>query len=87
MSIVWDPTVAMNLVLALVIVCLGALVYKKTKTKELGLYIGIGFVFFAVSHTLTLLGYGSFSVVLIPIRALGYLMVILALYIHLKKRY
>jgi hypothetical protein len=77
----------MNLIFDLIILCLGVLAYEKTKRKSaIGLCIGIGFAFFAISYVITILGYGSVNAVLIPLRVLGYLSVIVGLYLDLTKK-
>jgi hypothetical protein len=77
----------MNLVFDLIILCLGVFAYIKMKKKQaMGACIGIGFGFFAISYILTILGYGSLNIVLIPLRVLGYLSVIAGLYMYLIKR-
>ncbi|MGD0718218.1 MAG: hypothetical protein ABSA15_01355 [Thermoplasmata archaeon] len=75
MGLVLDPITVLNLVFDLIIVGLGAFAYVKLKSIVGGL-IGVGFGFFATSYILTILGYGSSTVVLVPLRVLGYLCVI-----------
>jgi len=75
-----------NLILALIILLLGIWAYR-TKRAPFALYTGLGFGLFALSHLLTLLGLaGALNVLLIIIRIIGYLLVILALYVVLRKR-
>jgi len=85
MALVFDPVTVMNLIFDLIILCLGVFAYMRMKGKA-GLVVGLGFAFFAVSYIITLLGYGSMTTVLIPLRVLGYLSVIGGLYLYLKKR-
>ncbi len=75
-----DLVIAMNLAFNLVIVCLGAFAYVRAK-NVLVLSVSIGFCFFAISYILTIAGFGS-SVVLIPLRAFGYLTIIAGLYLQ-----
>lgn len=75
MSIVLDPTTILNLILATAIAILGVWVYSSKKERRLSLYVATGFALFAVSHALTLLGYGDVQAAIIPLRALGYLSV------------
>ncbi len=78
MVLVLDPITVLNLVFDLIIVGLGAFAYFKLKSAVGGL-ISVGFGFFAISYVLTILGYGSATTVLVPLRVLGYLSVIAAL--------
>ncbi len=74
-----DPTTTMNLVLCVVIVALAVAAYSMKKIV-VGLYIGIAFGLFGISHLVTLLGYAeSLTTVLIAVRTLAYLIVIFAL--------
>lgn len=86
MVLVLSLITIMNLIFDLIILCLGLFAYAKMKKKQaIGACIGIGFGFFAVSYILTIFGYGS-NTVLIPLRVLGYLSVIVGLYLYLVKR-
>ena len=74
-----------NLILALVILVMGIWAYR-TKGAGFALYTGLGFGLFAISHLLTLLGLAdTLNALLIVIRIVGYLLVIVALYLVLKK--
>jgi hypothetical protein len=74
-----------NLILALIILGMGIWAYRK-KGASFALYTGLGFGLFAISHLLTLLNLaGTLSEFLIGIRIIGYLLVIVALYMLLKK--
>lgn len=86
MTLVLDPITIMNLIFDLIILCLGIFAYKKLKNGTAGLTIGIGFAFFAISYVITILGYGSITTVLIPLRVLGYLSIICGMYLYLTKR-
>ena len=77
-----DPVVVMNLVMTLIILVLGVWLYE-SKKEELGLFVGVGFGILAISHALTLLGYGNVDIVIIPIRAIGYLVIIVGICIRL----
>jgi hypothetical protein len=84
MMIEWDPILFVNLVLCVVIVLLGCLCYRKSH-ELLPLFIGVAFGLFGISHAATLLGFkGPLTVVLIVIRTLAYLLVVYALFMHLK---
>ncbi len=85
MALVFDPVTVMNLIFDLVILCLGVFAYVKMKGVA-GLVVGVGFGFFAVSYIITILGFGSLTTVLVPLRVIGYLSVIAGLYLYLKKR-
>lgn len=85
MALVFDPVTVMNLIFDLIILCLGVFAYVKMKGKA-GLVIGAGFAFFAISYIITILGYGSMTTVLIPLRVIGYLSVIAGMYLYLKER-
>ena len=80
-----DPIAIMNLVFDLVILCLASFAYTTGKGRKdvLTLWIAVGFSFFAISYVLTILALGP-AVILIPLRALGYLSVIAGLYLHLR---
>jgi len=69
-----DPVVLMNLLFDLIIVILGIAVYTKKKDILL-MWVSIAFLFFALSYVLVVLGVTD-SMVLIPLRAIGYLSVI-----------
>jgi len=70
----------MNLLFDVVIVLLGAYAYGK-KRGTLVLWITVTFCFFAASYVLTILGWGS-SLILIPLRTVGYLSIIAGLVLH-----
>ncbi len=75
----FDPITALNLVLTVVIFFLGVALYLRKK-NAIALYIGIAFGLFALSHLATLLGLAAtLTVPLIVLRALAYIVVILAL--------
>jgi hypothetical protein len=74
-----------NLILAVIILVMGIWAYR-TKGAGFALYAGLGFGLFAISHLLTLLGMAdALNALLIVIRIVGYLLVIAALYLVLKK--
>lgn len=75
-----DPVIVMNLLFDLAILILGIFVYNERKAV-LALWVAIGFCFFATSYALTILGLGD-SLILIPLRALGYLSIIAGLILH-----
>ena len=79
-----DPVVAMNLVFDVVIILLSAYAYGK-KRGTLLLWITVAFCFFASSYVLTVLVVGG-SLILIPLRAVGYLSIIAGVAIHSIQR-
>ena len=80
----FDMMTAVNFVLAIIILAMGVLNFVKKK-EAVSLYVGVGFGFFAVTHLLTLEGMASsLSLALAAIRAIGYMSVVLGLYIALK---
>ncbi len=85
MAFEWNPTIFVNLVLCIIIVILGILCWKKTE-EILPLYIAAAFGLFGVSHAATLAGLADGLVVtlLIVLRALAYLLVVYALFQHLR---
>ena len=84
MSLVFDPITVLNLTFDLVIVGLGVFAYLKLKSL-LAALIALAFAFFASSYVLTILGYGSSTYLLLPLRILGYLSVIAALVWYLYR--
>lgn len=84
MVIEWDPIIAVNLVLCIIIVILGYLCSVKTG-ERLPLFIAAAFGLFGISHAATLLGFKDMLVLpLILVRGLAYLLVIFALYQFLR---
>jgi len=81
--LVLDPIIVMNLLFDLGILFLSFIVYKVQK-GPLVLWVGIAFTIFALSYALTILGFGS-QTILIPLRAIGYLSVISGLVLERKK--
>jgi hypothetical protein len=79
-----DPVTAMNLLFDVVIVLLGVYAYDKKRVTVL-LGIALGFCFFAISYVLTILGFGA-SLILIPLRAVGYLSIIVGLVHYIQQR-
>jgi len=82
MAFQWDPVVFVNLVMCIVIVLLGLIIYRKSR-EMLPLYIAAAFGLFGISHAANLAGL-VFTVPLIIIRTIAYLLVIYALYSHLN---
>jgi glycerol-3-phosphate dehydrogenase len=81
----FDPITAVNLVLTIIIFVLGVALYGRKK-NVMALYIGIAFGLFAISHLATLLDLAaSLTVPLIAVRAIAYIIVILALLTLWKK--
>jgi hypothetical protein len=74
----------MNLLFDVVIALLGFYAYGK-KRGTLPLWTALGFCFFAASYALTILGFGA-SLILIPLRAVGYLSIIAGLVLYIQQR-
>ncbi len=75
-----DYTTLMNFIFGVIIVILGLWVFK-LKKYTLALYVALGFGLFAVSWLEILLGaISSNNVSIILIRALGYLVIVFALF-------
>jgi hypothetical protein len=84
MALEWDPITFINLVLCIIILILGYLCYRKSR-EPLSLYIGAAFGLFGISHAATLAGLKvPLTIPLIVIRTLAYVLVIIALWQHLK---
>jgi hypothetical protein len=84
MAFEWDPITFINLLLCIVIVFLGVLCYRKSK-EHLPLLVAAAFGLFGVSHAATLAGLRiPLTIPLIIIRTLAYLLVIIALWQHLR---
>lgn len=84
MTIEWDPILFVNLILCIIIMFLGYLCYRKSH-ELLPVFIGVAFGLFGISHAATLLGFKvPLTIPLIIIRTLAYLLVIYALWMHLK---
>jgi hypothetical protein len=79
-----DPVTSLNLLFDVIIFLLGLFVYKEKKKGVLPLWVAVAFLLFAVSYVLTIIGVGS-SLILIPIRTLGYISVIVGLILSTKK--
>ena len=75
-----DPTTVMNLAFDMVIVLLSAYAYGKKRGTIL-LWITVAFCFFAASYVFSILGFGI-SLILIPLRAVGYLSIIAGVALH-----
>jgi hypothetical protein len=74
-----DPVTIVNFFLAVIILVLGMVEYKKSHNTTV-LCIGAAFGLFALSHLITLLGYASaLSGLLVIIRIIAYLTVIYAM--------
>ncbi|MGD0689338.1 MAG: hypothetical protein ABSA50_06160 [Candidatus Bathyarchaeia archaeon] len=81
----FDPTTVMNFVLTIIIFVLGVALYGRKK-NVMTLYIGIAFGLFAISHLATLLDLAAtLTVPLIAVRAIAYIVVIIALLTFWKK--
>jgi hypothetical protein len=84
MVLEWDPILFVNLLLCIGIVILGLLCYRKSGDM-LPAFIAAAFGLFGISHALTLLGFKTaLTTPLIIIRALAYVLVLVALWQHLK---
>lgn len=75
-----DPVVAMNLLFDVIIVLLSVYAYGR-KRGTLLVWVAVGFSFFGASYVLTILGLGD-SLILIPLRAVGYLSIIAGVVLH-----
>ncbi|MGA2627227.1 MAG: hypothetical protein ABSF63_09230 [Candidatus Bathyarchaeia archaeon] len=81
----FDPITVVNFVLSIIIFVLGVALYGRKK-NVMTLYIGIAFGLFAISHMATLLDLAAtLTVQLIVVRAIAYIIVILALLTFWKK--
>ncbi|MGA2789550.1 MAG: hypothetical protein ABSF00_02145 [Candidatus Bathyarchaeia archaeon] len=81
----FDPITVVNFVLSIIIFVLGFALYGRKK-NVMTLYIGIAFGLFAISHLATLLDLAAtLTVPLIVVRAIAYIVVILALLTFWKK--
>ena len=78
-----DPVTVLNLIFDLVIFILGLVVYR-AKKNVLSLWVSVAFLLFAISYVLTIAGMGD-PVILIPLRALGYISVIVGLMLQRKR--
>lgn len=84
MAFEWDPILFVNLLLCIGIVILGFLCYRRSGDL-LPAFIAAAFALFGISHAATLLGFKvPLTTPLIIIRALAYILVIVALWQHLK---
>ncbi len=82
-----DPVTMVNFLLAVIILVLGIVEYKKSHNTTV-LLIGTAFGLFALSHLVTLLGYAAIlSWFLVIIRIIAYLTVIYAMLgiVYMKK--
>jgi hypothetical protein len=80
----FDMMTFVNLVFALAILALGMWNFLKSK-NAVSLYVGVGFGLFGVSHLMTLAGLAvSLSQSLVVFRTVGYMSVILGLYVAMK---
>jgi len=80
-----DMMTLVNLVLSLVVFVMGVWVFMKIK-NAIALYVAVGFGFFAVSHFLTLEGMGTaLASPLAVLRVLGYMSIVLGLFIAVKQ--
>jgi hypothetical protein len=74
-----DLTTVLNLVLSLTILVLGVKRYLQSGVRAF-LFIGIGFLMFAISHLCLLMGWaGDLKTILSVVRAAGYISVIVGL--------
>jgi len=74
----------MNLLFDVIILLLGAYAYGK-KREVLFLWITVAFCFFAASYVLAILGLGG-TLILIPLRAVGYLSIIAGIVLQYIQR-
>jgi preprotein translocase subunit SecG len=84
MALEWDPILFVNLLLCIGIVVLGFLCFRKSGDM-LPAFIGTAFGLFGISHAATLAGLKvPLTIPLILIRMLAYVLVLVALWQHLK---
>ena len=84
MSLEWDRILFVNLLLCIGIVILGFLCFRRSGDM-LPALIGAAFGLFGLSHAATLLGFKvPLTIPLILIRTLAYVLVLFALWQHLK---
>jgi hypothetical protein len=84
MALEWDPILFVNLLLCIGIVILGVLCFRRSGDM-LPAYIGTAFGLFGISHAATLAGLKvPLTIPLIIIRTLAYVLVLVALWQHLK---
>jgi hypothetical protein len=84
MALEWDPILFVNLLLCIGIVILGYLCFRRSGDL-LPAYIGSAFGLFGISHAATLAGLKvPLTIPLILIRTLAYVLVLVALWQHLK---
>jgi uncharacterized membrane protein (UPF0136 family) len=80
----FDIMSAVNMVFGLVIFASGLYCYMRMKSV-LSLYLGAAFGLFAITHFLTFIGMGTeLQVPLAVARTIGYMTIIMGLYIKLK---
>lgn len=75
-----DPVIGMNLAFDVAILLFAAYSYISTRSSLL-LWLTFAFSIFAASYALTILGVAS-SLILIPLRAIGYLSIIAGIAVH-----
>ncbi len=84
MVLEWISIPLVNLLLCIVIVILGYLCYRKSG-ERLPVFIGAAFGLFGISHAATLAKLATaYEIPLILIRTLAYVIVIIALWLHMK---
>ena len=80
-----DPITLVNAILCVIILALGIWGYVKTK-DIVPIYIGIAFGLFLVSHIFKLTGISAdFTVFLIVIRTIAYLLVVYSLFLVVRR--
>ncbi len=80
----FDVMTALNLVFGMVIFATGIYCYVRMKSI-LALYVGAAFGLFALTHLMSLLGMGSdLSTPIAVMRSIGYMAIILGLYIKIR---
>jgi ABC-type arginine transport system permease subunit len=76
----------LDLIFCIIIFVLGYMEYEKTK-KPLGLYVGVAFALFGISHLATLANVSlQYTGILTVLRTIAYILVILGLYFTFKKK-
>jgi uncharacterized membrane protein (UPF0136 family) len=80
----FDMMTALNFVFGLVIFATGIYCYMRMKSI-LSLYVGSAFGIFALTHLMSLLGMGTdLATPMAVMRSIGYMAIILGLYIKIK---
>ncbi len=75
-----------NLLFCIIILLLGWMEYEKTR-KPLGLYVGVAFGLFGLSHLANLMGVAfQYAGILTILRSIAYILIILGLFFTFRKK-